>query len=182
MKKILYLFLPFLTIIGCGASATEIEAKVRAELKKQQDSISLIKNNLEELSDKYEGEWTSECELDIYYTISIHRKKNKFYFEINWEYSESKSFLIDSKGAIEADKILNNNDGGYSCYFTIDGKPVSLKLYYVERSVITVTMVSPQKASSSIVLFNCSTIQDQDEFFKLEEKYRTVTNAPVSER
>ena len=39
MKKIL-LFLPFLALIACGPSAAEIDAKLKAALKNQQDSIA----------------------------------------------------------------------------------------------------------------------------------------------
>jgi len=173
MNKLLY-FLPFLALFGCGLSAAEIESKVRAELKKQQDSLSLLQNNTAELPSKYGGEWTSHCILDIDYRINIQNKENKFYFDIRWGNGiESRAEIIKSNGSIEADKILNNNDGSYSCYFTIAGKPVAFKLYYEESSVIYVTMLLPQKESSSVVLFNCSTIENQDDFFKLEEKYST---------
>lgn len=39
MKKT-FLFLPFLALIACGPSASEIDAKVKAALKNQQDSIA----------------------------------------------------------------------------------------------------------------------------------------------
>lgn len=137
-------------------------------------TISKSKNiiNSEELSTKLEGEWTSECILDIYYKISIQQKNNKFYFDIKWGYDDSKGYIINSNGAINADKIINNNDGSYTCFFSIAGKLFSLKLNYQERNVITATILSNKEEKSSIVLYNCAEIKDQDEFFRLENKYR----------
>ncbi len=173
MNKLLY-FLPFLTLIGCGLSESEIEAKVRAELKKQQDSLSLLQDNLTDIPSMYEGEWNSECQLDIYYSISIKRNSNKLFFDINWGHPrELNAYTIDSNGEIEADKIINNNDGSYTCFFTIKGQSVSIKLNLKEKSVLGVDLTSSQNSSSSQILFNCKTILDQNEFFKLEEKYCT---------
>lgn len=41
MKNII-LLLPFLTLVACGPSAAEIETKVKADLKREQDSITNI--------------------------------------------------------------------------------------------------------------------------------------------
>jgi hypothetical protein len=173
MKKLLSL-LPLLALIGCGPSASEIEAKVRAELKKQQDSLSLLQNNSIDLPLMYEGEWNNECQLDIYYSISIKRNNNKLFFDINWGHSdEFNDYIINSNGEIEAEKIVNNNDGSYTSFFKIKGQSVSIKLNLKEKSVLRVDLTSSQNSPSSQILFNCKTILDQDEFFKLEEKYRT---------
>ncbi len=87
MKKTI-LFLPLLALIACGANAAEIEAKVKANLQRQQDSIANVEKIKADAIASVQNQTPQEGDTQNSETATT-QESTKSQQKLAWNYSGS---------------------------------------------------------------------------------------------
>lgn len=180
-----------LSLIKCSPSESHSNKKVGHEssnTKQTVQDLSTIKTVATETPEEFDlpsffsGDWTNECELDIYYALEFKFLESQSKLNFNWGFKEEPFGHIIHTGDsyLSLHDIKKLNDKTYEVSCKIEKEEYRFKIEYVDEKVIKAELISQLPSSykedlkeltGTNVLYNCSKIGNQKELFLLQEKY-----------
>lgn len=130
----------------------------------------------------FSGDWTNECELDIYYALDFKFLDNQPKLNFHWGFKEDPfGYIIDNGDAyVSLNDIKKLNDKTYEISCKTETEEYRFRIVYVDEKVIKAELISQlppnyeedaKELTGTHALYNCSKIENQEELFLLQEKY-----------
>ena len=135
-----------------------------------------------ELPGFFSGDWTNECELDIYYALDFKFLENQPRLNFHWGFKEAPfGYIIDNGDSyVSLNDIKELNDKTYEFSCKTETEEHRFRIAYVDEKVIKAELISQlppsykedlKELTGTYFLYNCSKIENQEELFLLQEKY-----------
>ena len=180
-----------ISLVGCNHAESGSNKKVGHESSDTEQTVqdsSIIKTvaaeNPEEveLPGFFSGDWTNECELDIYYALDFKFLESQPRLNFHWGFKEDPFGYIIHNGDsyVSLDDIKKLNDKTYEISCKTETEEYRFRIAYVDEKVIKAELISQlppsykedlKELTGTYALYNCSKIENQDELFLLQEKY-----------